>query len=139
MDALGDIRVIELATGVAGPIVGMFCADFGADVVKVETPDGDPERGRPGFPMWNRGKRSVVIDPGSAEGRAWLRNRIGGADMLITRDGEELAAFGLDGDELLARSEEHTSELQSLMRISYAGFCLKKKKQESTTPQQHDT
>src|SRR3546814_8474830 len=46
--------------------------------------------------------RSVVIDPGSAEGRAWLRNRIGGADMLITRDGEELAAFGLDGDELLA-------------------------------------
>ncbi|CAD7341643.1 CoA transferase [Sphingomonadales bacterium 56] len=102
MDALGDIRVIELATGVAGPIVGMFCADFGADVVKVETPDGDPERGRPGFPMWNRGKRSVVIDPGSAEGRAWLRNRIGGADMLITRGGEELAAFGLDGDELLA-------------------------------------
>src|SRR3546814_9630466 len=109
--------------------------------------------------MWNRGKRSVVIDPGSAEGRAWLRNRIGGADMLITRDGEELAAFGLDGDELLAshprlillempvylpghvpwaggvesaallgaRSEEHTSELQSLMRISYAVFCLKKK------------
>src|SRR3546814_18066441 len=103
MDALGDIRVIELATGVAGPIVGMFCADFGADVVKVETPDGDPERGRPGFPMWNRGKRSVVIDPGSAEGRAWLRNRIGGADMVITTDGGGMAAFGPGGAETQAR------------------------------------
>src|SRR3546814_5527791 len=37
------------------------------------------------------------------------------------------------------RSEEHTSELQSLMRISYAVFCLKKKKTKLTTPQRHDT
>src|SRR3546814_10499344 len=41
---------------------------------------------------------------------------------------------GMDGFEL-CRSEEHTSELQSLMRISYAVFCLKKKKQDTTTNQ----
>src|SRR3546814_5236891 len=40
---------------------------------------------------------------------------------------------------VLRRSEEHTSELQSLMRISYAVFCLKKKKQTSTSTQIYDT
>src|SRR3546814_10574810 len=41
--------------------------------------------------------------------------------------------------EVQARSEEHTSELQSLMRISYAVFCLKKKKKRSTGPQRRET
>src|SRR3546814_6597435 len=52
-----------------------------------------------------------------------------GAGGLLGLDGEALGAEGLRGDGLEAgRSEEHTSELQSLMRISYAVFCLKKKK-----------
>src|SRR3546814_8296656 len=54
-------------------------------------------------------------------------NRVGGQDELVF-DG---CSFILDGDgrtlHRLVRSEEHTSELQSLMRISYAVFCLKKK------------
>src|SRR3546814_8082598 len=45
---------------------------------------------------------------------------------------EDLLALCLQLERLVARSEEHTSELQSLMRISYAVFCLKKKKQEQT-------
>src|SRR3546814_19904597 len=130
MDALGDIRVIELATGVAGPIVGMFCADFGADVVKVETPDGDPERGRPGFPMWNRGKRSVVIDPRSAEGRAWLRNRIGGADMPITRDGGEPAALGLVGAELPER-KRGVKGTGVAVRVDLGGTRINKQKRNT--------
>src|SRR3546814_5592616 len=47
----------------------------------------------------------------------------------------ELIGYGMSGDayHVTARSEEHTSELQSLMRISYAVFCLKKKKQDETS------
>src|SRR3546814_7635304 len=52
------------------------------------------------------------------------------------RDIHTMRAIAFHQQRLLRRSEEHTSELQSLMRISYAGFCLKKKKQ-STKKQQH--
>src|SRR3546814_7032840 len=50
--------------------------------------------------------------------------------MHIPYKGESPAAIGLIGGETQMRSEEHTSELQSLMRISYAVFCLKKKNQK---------
>src|SRR3546814_6407537 len=52
-----------------------------------------------------------------------------GADEAIAANGAALADRGVDPDD--GRSEEHTSELQSLMRISYAAFCLKKKKQQT--------
>src|SRR3546814_8888875 len=48
-----------------------------------------------------------------------------------------LAAVRAEPDRCVLRSEEHTSELQSLMRISYAVFCLKKKKHNNNTPRQH--
>ena len=60
--ALDHLRVLDLSTGIAGPVAGMFLADHGADVVKVEPPGGDPARDRPGFAAWNRGKRSVIAD-----------------------------------------------------------------------------
>ena len=56
------IRVLELATGLAGPYTGMFLADNGADVVKVEPASGDPYRSDPGFQTVNRNKRSAVVD-----------------------------------------------------------------------------
>lgn len=55
-------RVLELATGIAGPYAAMFLADNGADVVKVEDPDGDPYRADPGFQTVNRNKRSTIVD-----------------------------------------------------------------------------
>src|SRR3546814_4749459 len=56
--------------------------------------------------------------------------------VLVQLDAARLAAYGLAVEDLAdalraARSEEHTSELQSLMRISYAVFCLKKKKSQA--------
>src|SRR3546814_1318892 len=57
---------------------------------------------------------------------------------LLVRDRPQQAA-GRAGQDALARSEEHTSELQSLMRISYAVFCLKKKKQNTTCTTAHNT
>src|SRR3546814_6546784 len=59
--------------------------------------------------------------------------------IYLLRDGalELYATRGLK-QEAVHRSEEHTSELQSLMRISYADFCLKKKTKRHKTPQQHN-
>src|SRR3546814_7357285 len=59
-----------------------------------------------------------------------------GSARILSRDEAEAAlqaAEATGGDVERARSEEHTSELQSLMRISYAVFCLKKKKKPNTT------
>src|SRR3546814_4181609 len=69
-----------------------------------------------------------------AEHAHTARLRYGDDNVAAVREGEEGkfdAEHGADG-----RSEEHTSELQSLMRISYAVFCLKKKKQKSRTTQE---
>ncbi len=94
--ALQGLQVVELTEGTAGPIVGMFMADFGADVVKVERPAGDPARRQAGFAMWNRGKKSVTADPTDQERRAWLCRLVEGADVCLVRDEATLAAFGID-------------------------------------------
>ncbi|MFN8523000.1 MAG: CoA transferase [Chloroflexota bacterium] len=91
MGPLQGIRVVELSTGIAGPFAGMLLADYGADVVKVEPPTGDPARGLPGFAVWNRGKQSVALDLGAATGRARLDAMLAAADVCIT---PHLAAIG---------------------------------------------
>lgn len=78
---LDGVRVLDASTGIAGPLAGMLLADFGAEVVKVEPPGGDPGRGEPGFAVWNRGKHSVVLDD-TATMDALLR----GADVFITAE-----------------------------------------------------
>lgn len=78
-DALAGVRVLDCSTGRAGPLASMLLADFGAEVVKVEPPRGDPGRGEPGFAVWNRGKRSVVLDSGSDVERLAC-----GADVVVT-------------------------------------------------------
>jgi crotonobetainyl-CoA:carnitine CoA-transferase CaiB-like acyl-CoA transferase len=101
MDALGNLQVVDLSTGTAGPIVGMFMADFGAEVIKIETPLGDPSRDSPGFPMWNRGKKSVVVDPKKPAQCRWLAELIAGADICIAGNGGTLQKFKLDAVGLL--------------------------------------
>ena len=53
------IRVVETAVGIAGPYASRFLADQGADVIKLESEEGDPYRKEPGFHAINRNKRSV--------------------------------------------------------------------------------
>lgn len=102
MSVLDGIRVIDCGFGVAGPIAGMFFADFGAGVVKIEPPEGDPGRATPGFQVWNRGKSSAVIDPASAEDRAllaaWLRN----ADVWILSSTSTEEFWGVCAEEIRA-------------------------------------
>ncbi len=65
---LSGIRVVEQGTFITGPCAGMMLADLGADVVKVESPSGDPYRAyqggqfSPHFQAYNRNKRSIALD-----------------------------------------------------------------------------
>ncbi|KUH99071.1 CoA transferase [Mycobacterium sp. IS-3022] len=92
---LEGVRVVELGVWVAGPAAGGILADWGADVVKIEPPAGDPGRmfGRmlgvdgesnPPFEMDNRGTRSIVLDLTSAAGAATVRQLLAGADVFLT-------------------------------------------------------
>ncbi len=63
------LKVMDFSQGMAGSLATMILADNGAEVVKVEPPDGDPYRWMPAWVMWNRGKKSAVIDLDTATGR----------------------------------------------------------------------
>ncbi|UOQ87713.1 CoA transferase [Agromyces endophyticus] len=87
---LAGIRVVELGQYISGPYAAKLLADLGADVVKVESPDGDPMRRweghgamSPQFAAYNRGKRAVVLDLKSEHGLAELLRLAGDADVLI--------------------------------------------------------
>lgn len=107
---LAGIKVIELARILAGPWAGQTLADLGADVIKVESPDGDDTR-RWGPPFIdhdgektaayffaaNRGKRGVVCDFQTPEGRDQVRALVADADVLIENFKlGGLAKYGLD-------------------------------------------
>jgi crotonobetainyl-CoA:carnitine CoA-transferase CaiB-like acyl-CoA transferase len=114
---LSGIRVIELARVLAGPWAGQMLADLGADVIKVENPEGGDETRHWGPPFIegadgenlsaayyhaaNRGKRSVTADLKSADGQALVRRLVATADVVIEnfkRGG--LVKYGLDYDSL---------------------------------------
>ncbi len=78
------IRIIDLSSGRGGGIATMVLADFGADVVKVEPPGGDPRRQEPSWPLWLRGKRSVTLDLTRAADQDTLHQLVRGADVLVT-------------------------------------------------------
>lgn len=110
MQPLKDIKVIELARILAGPWAGQLLADLGAQVVKVEHPNGDDTRqwGPPFiehegqsnasyFHAANRGKSSIVIDFEKLDGQNQLKNLIKSADILIENfKVGGLAKYGLD-------------------------------------------
>jgi crotonobetainyl-CoA:carnitine CoA-transferase CaiB-like acyl-CoA transferase len=107
---LDGIRVLELGQLMAGPMAGTLLAYFGADVVKVEPPGGDPVRGwrvldDDGTSLWwrslGRNKRSIVLDLRTAAGRERARALALKADVLIEnfRPGT-LEAWGLGPEEL---------------------------------------
>lgn len=111
---LAGLRVVELARILAGPWAGQILADLGAEVVKVEAPEGDDtrrwgppfidrdgERSAAYFHATNRGKRSVVADFSTEEGRGLVRRLAADADVVIENfKVGGLAKFGLDGASL---------------------------------------
>ncbi len=113
---LAGVRVIEFGHWMAGPLAGGLLADWGADVVKVEPPGGEPMRtiftrmgardGTPNaaFTLANRAKRSLVLDTKTEAGRAALERLLAGADVLLTNlRPDALQRMGLAADALRAR------------------------------------
>jgi len=105
LTALTGLRVIEMGVWVAAPSAGALLADWGADVIKVEPPNGDPMRSafgslgigkdfpNPAFAQDNRGKRSVVLDLRQPEAKEQLDQLLSTADVFLTN----LRPDALDG------------------------------------------
>ena len=89
--ALSGLRVLDVGQVMAGPFCAMLLCDMGADVIKVEAPSGDSTRhmagargtDSPAFNAVNRGKRGIVVDLKTTEGREVLHRLAASADVLI--------------------------------------------------------
>lgn len=111
---LEGIKVVELATFIAGPCCARYLADLGAEVIKVESPAGDPLRytavneGRPfgdgedtSFTLENAGKKVITLNTKTEKGREALEKLIARADVFITNWRQSpLKRAGLDYDTL---------------------------------------
>lgn len=110
---LAGIKVIEIAQNIAGPYAGEILASLGADVVKVERPEGGDDARGWGPPFWkgmattfhtmNRNKRGITLDLKHPDDIAWLKDYIRDCDVLVQnmRPGV-MNELGLDAETLLA-------------------------------------
>ncbi len=122
---LAGFTVIEACQMVAGPMAASICADLGAEVIKVEAPNGGDRMRYLGHrvggigALWagvNRGKRDVVIDLQQPEGADLLRRLVAGADVFIQNFRPGVAArLGIDEPALRAVSAD-------LVYVSITGF-----------------
>ena len=86
---LSGVRIVEQGTFITGPCAAMMLADLGADVIKVESPEGDPYRAyqqglySPHFQAYNRNKRSVCLDLKQAEDRVLFDTLVREADVYV--------------------------------------------------------
>lgn len=125
---LEGLKVVEMSTWVAGPSSAAVMADWGAEVIKVESPIGDATRifqpdtaespGNPIFTNENRGKKGIVLDIAKPAARAALKTLLSQADIFVTntRPGS-LKRLGLDYDSLKA-------EMPRLIYAAVTGFGL---------------
>ncbi len=87
-DVFRGLRVLEFSHAVLGPACGLVLADFGAEVIRIEPPTGDPTRALKGFgtgyyPFFNRNKKSLALDIKTEAGRAIIYRLLETADVLI--------------------------------------------------------
>src|SRR6187399_3053051 len=89
LDVLKGVKIVEQGTFITGPCCGMMLADLGADVIKLESPDGDPYRAyqggnySPHFQAYNRNKRSLALDMKQPGDRGVFDTLIRDADVFI--------------------------------------------------------
>ncbi|MCH8995180.1 MAG: CoA transferase [Chloroflexi bacterium] len=127
--ALSDLRVIELAEGIAGPYCAKLFADLGAEVIKVEPPEGDRSRRLGPYPNdtldpeqsglflhLNTGKKSVTLDAAVTSGQVIVKKLLEQADVLIAGEApSRLAEWGLSHDDL-------KNSLPKLIHVSITPF-----------------
>ena len=80
---LEDITVLDFTQGMAGSVATMVMSDFGARVIKIEPPGGDPYRAMPAAPVWHRGKKSVILDLDREKDRGLARRLAKSADVVV--------------------------------------------------------
>lgn len=80
---LDGLKVLDLSWGIAGPMVGMLLKDHGADVTRVERPQGDPFADLVGYKVWHRGKKNAVFDLKDGADKALFLKLAAQADVLI--------------------------------------------------------
>jgi crotonobetainyl-CoA:carnitine CoA-transferase CaiB-like acyl-CoA transferase len=80
---LEGLKVLDLSWGIAGPMTTMLLADHGASVTKIEPPGGDPFRAQLGYHVWQRGKKSAVLDLKEAADRSTFLALAAHADVLV--------------------------------------------------------
>jgi crotonobetainyl-CoA:carnitine CoA-transferase CaiB-like acyl-CoA transferase len=131
LTALSGLRVVELGVWVAAPSAAALLADWGAEVIKVESPTGDPMRNvfgslgigvdlpNPAFALDNRGKRSIVLDLRDPDGRRHLEELLATADVFVTN----LRPDALDKLDLEA--EATVSRHPRLVYCSISGYGLR--------------
>ena len=116
LSTLSGLRVVELGVWVAAPSAAALLADWGADVIKIEAPAGDPMRHvfgslgidsdmpNPAFSLDNRGKRSVVLNLRLAEDREHLEDLLASADVFVSNlRPDALDGLGLEPAATVAR------------------------------------
>jgi crotonobetainyl-CoA:carnitine CoA-transferase CaiB-like acyl-CoA transferase len=115
---LEGLTVVDVSSGTAGPRATGMLADYGADVIWVEPPGGDPLRALHAVPysVFNRGKRSVELDLRSGEGREALLSLLAGADVFVESGRPGVA------DELGLGYEELHARFPGLVYCSVSGF-----------------
>ena len=115
---LQGLKVLDLSKVLAGPLCAQYLGDMGAEVVKVESPDGDETRGWPPFHVdadgtptgaiflsANRNKRSIAVDLRQHAGQAVVQRLADGADVVIESFGPGVAErLGVDAATLRARN-----------------------------------
>ncbi|MCH8066150.1 MAG: CoA transferase [Chloroflexi bacterium] len=130
-EALSDLRVLDLSQGIAGPYCAKLFADLGAEVIKIEPPDGDRSRSMGPFPNdephaeksglflhLNTGKKSVTLDLGQSSGQALLKKLLENADVLVESDSSaDVAKHGLSYSDL-------KSDFPNLVCVSITPFGL---------------
>jgi crotonobetainyl-CoA:carnitine CoA-transferase CaiB-like acyl-CoA transferase len=101
--SLEGIRVLDLSHVIAGPLASFYLAQLGAEVIKVESPQGEVMRGRSGFVAMNAGKRSLAVDIRDEAGAQAVRDLTRSADVFIEnfRPGV-VKRHGLDYDRIRA-------------------------------------
>jgi crotonobetainyl-CoA:carnitine CoA-transferase CaiB-like acyl-CoA transferase len=89
LDVLKGVKIVEQGTFITGPCAGIMLADLGADVIKIESPDGDPYRAyqggnySPHFQAYNRNKRSMLLDLKQQGDRVLFDTLVREADVYI--------------------------------------------------------
>ena len=113
MSLLDGIRVVEFSRLIAAPFCGLSLQDLGAEVIKVEPPEGDHTRGFPPFlaagesayfHTFNRGKRSVVLDLADPHSPAVVRRLVESADVVVENLGDARKALGIEYEEAAKRN-----------------------------------